>query len=379
MKDDPWLVPGPAVSLERRFRNCWERMVKSPGIHYSELLIPQGATIREALLLIDRYDVDHVFVVDGGGKLLGGISEEEIRRALLNGVSLSAPTTPLLAKPAATAAPTDDRAAVLDLMHALKLREVPVLNQEGRILGIHVRNDFLGAAGLENWAVIMAGGLGTRLGPLTKNVPKPMLPVAGRPILERLVLHLVGSGIGKIFLSVNYLADIIEKHFGDGSQFGCTIEYLREEVSRPLGTGGALRLLPDLGYQPDRPILVMNGDLITSFSVTDLLASHSARDRVATIAVSEYRHQVPFGVLESMDGDLARIVEKPTSSWQVNAGVYVLDPRLLPRIPADENFPITRLFDDCLQRGERIGLWEMRENWQDIGRPDELAQARGEA
>jgi dTDP-glucose pyrophosphorylase len=354
-------------------------MVKNRNVQYSELVISQDSTVREALSRIDRHGIGDVFVVDDAGRLLGVIGEDEIRRAILGGASLSAPVRPLLTKPAATANPTDDRAAVLDLMHALKLREVPVVDQDGRILGIHAKDEVIGAVELENWAVVMAGGLGTRLAPLTKNIPKPMLPVAGRPILERLVLHLVGSGTRKIFLSVNYLADIVEKHFGDGSQFGCTIEYLREATSRPLGTGGALRLLSDLGYQPDRPILVMNGDLITSFSVSDLLASHLTQERVATIAVSEYRHQVPFGVLESVGGDLVRIVEKPTSAWAVNAGIYVLDPRLLPRIPANENFPITRLFDDCLTRGERVGLWSMKENWQDIGRPDELAQARGEA
>ncbi len=274
--------------------------------------------------------------------------------------------------------PEDGRAEVLDLMQALKVREVPVVDETGRLSSIHVENQIVGMRKLPNWAVIMAGGRGTRLGRLTKDVPKPMLPVAGRPILERLVLHLVGAGVSTIFLSVNYLADIIEKHFGDGAKFGCTIEYLREDLEHPLGTGGSLRLLGDLGYQPSAPILAMNGDLITNFQVDDLLKAHARELAAATIAVSEYRHEVPFGVLESTDGSLDRIVEKPTISWWVNAGIYVLEPTLLARIPRSDLFPITSLFADCLSRQERVNLWALGDDWQDIGRPAELAQARGQ-
>jgi dTDP-glucose pyrophosphorylase len=351
--------------------------VKNTNAHLSELLINRNESIRAALSIIHKHRVSNVFVTDSDGILIGAVADEQIRRALLDGTGLEDPVCPLISKPLATATPTHGRAEVLDLMRALRIREVPIVDVAGHVSGIHVEDEIIGIPKLENWAVIMAGGRGTRLAPLTNDIPKPMLPVAGRPILERLVLHLVGSGIKTIFLSVNYLADIIEKHFSDGSQFGCAIEYLREDTDQPLGTGGALRLLDDLGYDPEAPVLVMNGDLITSFSVSHLLAAHTRRKAVATMAVSEYHHQVPFGVLESAENQLVRIVEKPTTSWSVNAGIYVLEPRLLPRIPDGELFPITKLFEDCLVRRERIGLWSMNDTWQDIGRPNELAQARG--
>ncbi|UIJ60412.1 nucleotidyltransferase family protein [Amycolatopsis acidiphila] len=340
-------------------------------------LLTRKNPIRTALSIIDERRTGSVLVIDEDGRLEGCVTEQEIRRSLLAGATLDIPVEQLMTKPMATVAPSVGRPEVLDLMQALHLREVPIVDSSGRVCGIHFEDEIIGTPQLESWAVIMAGGRGTRLAPLTDNIPKPMLPIAGRPILERLVLHLVGSGVRKIFLSVNYLAEVIEKHFGDGSKFGCDIEYLREEIDRPLGTGGPLRLLEDLGYEATAPLIVLNGDLVTAFSVQDLLDAHRARGAVATISVSEYQHHVPFGVLEPRDGYLQRIVEKPTHSWFVNGGIYVVEPQLIERVPPGRMFPITALFDDCLKRGELVGLWDIRDDWQDIGRPAELARAQG--
>ncbi len=348
------------------------------GMRLDDLIAGDGASIRDCLTIIDTHDVGTVFVVDGAGRLSGVVGEREIRRALIGGAQPADPVAGLVGSPSATARPEEGRAEVLDVMRALGVGEVPIVDGDGRVVGVHVDTDVVGAEPLPNWAVVMAGGRGTRLAPLTDAVPKPMLPVAGRPILERIVLHLVGSGIRRIFLSVNYLGDIVEQYFGDGTAYGCTIDYLREEPDRPLGTGGALGLLDAVGERPGSPVLLMNGDLVTGFSVADLLAAHERLGGVATIAATEYEHQIPFGVLESDTGRLRRIVEKPRHSWAVNAGIYVLSPPLLARVPQGELFPITRLFDDCLARGERIGLWTLRDSWQDIGRPDELAHARGQ-
>ncbi|WP_203416355.1 nucleotidyltransferase family protein [Jiangella ureilytica] len=343
------------------------------------MLAEHGASIRECLTIIDTHDVGTVFVVDDTGRLSGAVREREIRRALVTGAQPDDPVANLVGSPSATARPGEGRAEVLDVMRALGVGEVPIVDGDGRVVGVHVETDVVGAEPLTNWAVVMAGGRGTRLAPLTDSVPKPMLPVAGRPILERIVLHLVGAGIRRVFLSVNYLGDIVEEYFGDGSAYGCTIDYLRERADRPLGTGGALGLLDEIGERPAAPVLLMNGDLVTGFSVADLLAAHEAHGGVATLAATEYEHQVPFGVLESDDGRLRRIVEKPRHSWSVNAGIYVLSPALLARVPRDEPYPVTRLFEDCLARGEGVGVWPLRDSWQDIGRPAELAQARGQA
>lgn len=343
----------------------------------ADVLCKPTSSIRECLAVLDEHELENVFVVDSSARLVGVVNEREIRKALVRGTDLDAPVQDLTGAPAAMVKPTDGRAEVLDVMRALGVVELPIVDHAGRVVGIHIEHRIVGGASRENWAVIMAGGRGTRLGALTENIPKPMLLVAGRPILERLVLHLAGAGIARIFLSVNYLGHMIEDHFGDGSKFGCSIEYVWEEQDRPLGTGGPLGLLQSRGVQPSAPLLVMNGDLVTGFSVASLLDAHAAQDVVATIAVSEYQHQVPFGVLETDEQRLVRIVEKPMPSWPVNSGIYVIEPELLPRIPQGELFPITDLFEDCLKRGDPVGLWPMDDPWQDIGRPSELARARG--
>ncbi len=342
------------------------------------MLIGTGSSIREALTVIDKYRVGAALVVNDDQRLVGMVGEDDIRRALLAGKGLAESIAPVTTWGPVTAKTSDRRADVLDIMRARSLGEVPVVDDGGHVVGLHARREFVARAARENWAVVMAGGRGTRLGPLTDNVPKPMLPVAGRPILERIIHHLVGSGIRRIYISVNYLGHVIEDYFGDGSSYGCDIEYLREQSDVPLGTGGALRFLADFEEPPDRPVIVMNGDLITAFPVGELLACHATAKVAATMAVTDYVHQVPFGVVESAGDELLRIVEKPVSSWLVNAGIYVIEPDLAKRIPTGVNFPITALFADCLRHGERIGLWEMRDSWQDIGQPVELAHARGQ-
>ena len=351
--------------------------MRGPRMRLDDMLATLQSSIRECLTIIDKHGVETIFVVDGAGRLVGVVGDRELRKALVEGAEADDPIGGLVDRPTTLAAPGDGRAEVLDVMRALGVGEVPIVDGDGRVVGVHVDREIVGSIPLDNWAVVMAGGRGTRLAPLTNDVPKPMLPIAGRPILERIVLHLVGSGIRRIFLSVNYLGDLIEQYFGDGSAFGCAIEYLREAPDEPLGAGGALALLSDLGDVPDAPVLVMNGDLVSGFSVGELLTAHESSGAVATIATSEYEHQVPLGVLESRGDRLVRMVEKPTRSWPVNAGIYVMSPSLLTRVPHGELHPITRLFDDCLSRGESVGLWPIDDRWQGIGRPHELAQARG--
>jgi len=240
----------------------------------------------------------------------------------------------------------------------------------------------LGADAKDNWAVVLAGGRGARLGEFTADTPKPMLPVAGRPILERLILHLVGSGVERIFLSVNHLAEQIEGHFKDGADFGCSIEYLREDPAKPLGTGGPLRLLRDQIGLPPSPVIVANGDLVVSFSLSSLLEAHDEAEAAMTVALKEYDHEVPYGVANLRPDDsrfIKDLVEKPRWWGLVNAGIYVVDPELLDMVPPDCSYPLTDLASNCLIEGKRVAGWQLAEEWHDIGRPDELKKARGES
>jgi len=348
-------------------------------IHRQDPPIAQAdASVRQVMTMIGRHRAGCVVVVDGRGCPTGTIDDRCVLEGLLRGHGLDAPAAPLQRPLRATVGAAARRADVLDVMEARDLAVVPIVDGDGRLAGVHLRDDILGTPKLDNWAVIMAGGRGTRLAPLTDDVPKPMLTVAGRPILERLVLHLVGAGIRTVFLAVNYRREQIEQHFGDGAALGCSIKYLHEDPRQPLGSGGALGLLNARRWFPTRPLLVLNGDLVVDFSVPDLLAAHAAGDVAATMAVHPFHYQVPYGVVRTDGNHLAHLVEKPVSRWLVNTGIYVLEPGLIGRIPVGRPYPITDLFEECLAHGDSVGVWEI-DDWQDVGRPAELARARGRA
>jgi dTDP-glucose pyrophosphorylase len=346
-----------------------------------QYVVPSGRSIREVMRTIDQGEAAIALVVGDDGRLQGTVSDGDVRRALLAGADLDDPVDPYIARDPVTVPEATDRAAVLDLMRARRLSQIPVIDMAGRLVRLHVMQEVLGAEERGNWAVVLAGGRGTRLGKLTASTPKPMLPVAGRPILEHIVLHLVGSGVRTVFLAVNYLAEQIRNHFLDGSNLGCRIHYLEEDPARPLGTGGPLRLLLDFEQQTQEPILVMNGDLITSFSVRSILEHHTRTCAKMTVALSEYAHDVPYGVVELNEREpalVADLLEKPRWNGLVNAGIYVVEPDLIRDIPEGANYPITDLAAACLHRGARVAGWRLTGDWHDVGHPRAFARARGE-
>lgn len=332
-----------------------------------------GATLFETMEAIDKGACEIALIVGEEGRLLGTVTDGDVRRALLAGRSLADPVAPVMNRRFTAVGRSAARAEVLDLMRARTLGQVPIVDDAGKLVGLHLLREVLGAAPRPNWAVVMAGGRGQRLRPLTDTVPKPMVHVAGRPILERIVLHLVGFGIRRVFLAVNYLADVIEQHFGSGTAFGCEIEYLRE--GSPLGTAGALALLPK---DPEHPLLVLNGDLLTQFDVGALLEWHESQAARATLAVREYRQSVPFGVVDLDGNRVVGLVEKPTNVFRVNAGVYVISPELLPRVPSGLDYSMPTLIEDCLARGETVSAYGLEDEWIDVGDRDALRRARGE-
>ena len=256
------------------------------------MLLRPDDTLLDGLRAINESRCGIAFVRDAAGRVVGTVADGDIRRALLAGKTLDSHClNSTMRQDFVAVDQSASRAEVLDLMRAREIAQVPVLDAAGHLIGLHVMRELLGNGERANWAVILAGGKGTRLQPLTATTPKPMVTVAGRPILERLVLHLVGWGVRRIFLSVNHLAEVIQHHFEDGARFGCQIEYLREDV--PLGTGGPLSLLPDV---PTEPLLVMNGDLVTQVNVGRLLDFHACGGYRATVGVRPYAIEIPFGV-----------------------------------------------------------------------------------
>lgn len=339
----------------------------------ARLRLDPDATLLEAMRAIDAGACGIAIVCDGSGRALGTLTDGDIRRAVLGGTTLDHRSVrDAMQRDFMWVTPDTGRAEVIDMMRARAISQVPVLDDERRLIGLHLLQELIGATDRENWAVILAGGRGTRLRPLTDTVPKPMLNVAGRPILERIVLHLVGSGFHRIFLSVNHLAHVIEEHFQDGAKFGCRIEYLREQ--KPLGTGGPLSLLPE---RPEHALVLMNGDLVTQADIGKLLDFHGNGEYAVSFGVRPYSVQVPYGVVDT-DGDrLIRIREKPTERLLINAGIYAIGPEVLPMVPSDREFPITELVDRCIEDGLPVGVHAIEDEWTDVGLPTELNKARG--
>lgn len=339
------------------------------------LIVPQGATIRDAMTAIDRGMHEIALLADSARRLIAVVTDGDIRRALLAGQELDDPVLPHATTDPFTVGPEASRAGVLDVMRARGVSEVPVLDSEGRIAGLHRLRELVGAVERDNWAVVMAGGRGRRLGRITDDLPKPMVPVAGRPILERIVLHLVGYGIKNIAISVNYMAEVIEEYFGNGQDFGCYIEFLRER--EPLGTAGSLRLFSEAHPELDEPILVMNGDVVTEFSVAELLEHHQQSGADATIAAFEHFYRVPFGVLEvTSNSRVEALIEKPTATWMINSGIYVLEPKVLGRIPAGR-VDMPEVLADVVRSDGSLHAWPMDGDWIDVGLPADLHRALG--
>lgn len=336
------------------------------------------ASIRDAMLAIQLGSANVAIAVDDAGKLVGVVTDGDIRRALLQGNDLSDPVAPFIMTQPIVASEADSRAAVLDLMQARGILQVPVLNSQGRVVAVHLIRELLGRIDRPNIAVVMAGGRGARLQPMTDSIPKPMLTVAGRPILERILNHLVGFGITDIVLSVGYLASVIEAHFADGKDFGCNITYVREDPTLPLGTGGSLAYVHKIFPDVRDPVLVLNGDLITQFDVSALLDHHIRTLSSVTIGSLTYSHKVPFGVLELSDsGQVQLVVEKPTRIETVSGGIYVFSPEILATVPEGVFMPITQILVECVSRGDIVTTWSLDEDWLDVGRPQDLARARG--
>lgn len=340
----------------------------------NQLCVSPAASLREVLRVIEEGGEAIAFVCDASGRVIGTLTDGDVRRALLAGSSLDDHSVPSAMRRDFLSVPPDaGRAEVLDIMRARDIRQLPVLDSDKRLCGLHTLRALLSIRERANVAVILAGGLGTRLHPITQTMPKPMVKVAGRPILERLILHIMSAGIRHFYLAINYLADVIEEHFGTGERFGCRIDYLREQT--PLGTGGPLSLLPSV---PDLPVLVLNGDLVTQCNVGAMLDFHEANNFIATFGIKPYSLQVPFGVALVDDHRLVGLREKPNERMLINAGIYVLSPDALRLIPRNTPYPITDLFQRCLEDGLPVGAHMVEDEWIDVGRLDELRRARGD-
>jgi dTDP-glucose pyrophosphorylase/CBS domain-containing protein len=343
-----------------------------------DFLLDESGTLRDVMTVLDRHGHKAVVLVSGSRRLSGLMTDGDVRRALLAGASLDEPALPYASAEPTVVSEGTHRGHVLDLMRGLHIEQIPVVDGSGCVVGLQTLQDVVGAPVLPNAAVIMAGGRGSRLGTLTQKTPKPLMRVAGRPILEWIVLNLVSSGIRDIYVSVNYLADQIEQQLGDGSRLGCRVHYLREQLDSPLGTAGSLSLLRE-EYLPQDAVVVMNGDLMVQFDVGDLVRAHAERSSAVTVVTRQYRHEVPFGVVERKpDQSVGALTEKPVIDLEVNAGIYVVSPEALDLVPAATPSTMPELVEQCIDKGWRVSAWTLSSDWIDVGTPRDLAKAQGE-
>ncbi len=341
------------------------------------------ATILETLKIIDSSGTGMALITDNNRKLLGVLSDGDIRRALINGATIHDCVEKFMVKDCLTVANNASRAEILDIMQARKFTQVPVVDSEKRLVGLHLLHSLISKSTLDNKAVIMVGGRGTRLGKLTNNTPKPMLKVAGRPILERIILHFISHGIVNIYLAVNHLGSVIEDYFGNGDKFGCRIKYLYED--KPLGSGGALSLLNLAENNKNEHIFVMNGDLIIEADLRSMLQYHIKNDFYATMGVSLYLHEVPFGCIATENDPqfdsnrhvISKLEEKPHLTKKINSGVYILSKNAIENIPKNEFFPITELFHHALENNLSCGSYLLEGDWHDIGQVEQFNKANG--
>ncbi len=340
---------------------------------HKNLLLKQTSTIEEALKVIEIGAMKIALVLDSDEVLIGTLTDGDIRRGLLSGLTLSDNIDSIIFKDPTVCYIEDTKEKILELAVEKKLYQVPVVDRDGRLIGIEEVDELLKPKKKTNRVVLMVGGLGTRLRPLTENTPKPMLKVGNRPILETIIMNFKKYGFINIILSVSYKSEVIEAYFGDGSSFGVNIEYIHED--KRMGTAGALSLIRD---KLDEDFFVMNGDILTNINFAHLLDFHLFKNSKATMCVREYDFQVPYGVVKVDNEKITSIVEKPIHNFFVNAGIYILSESILNNIPDNSFYDMPTLFDELISQEQTVLSFPIHEYWLDIGRPSDFEQAQSE-
>ena len=340
---------------------------------WQKAIVSPDSSIRDAIGIITKGGEQICLVVDGSNRLIGVVTDGDVRRGIIANLSLDSPVTKIMNARPRTLAPNWSAEVALGEMRRNDIHHLPVVDDAGTLVGL-VTLDSLIAAPLpsKNWVVLMAGGTGSRLKPLTNETPKPMLKIAGRPLLQIIIEGFIRQEFRKFYIAVNYRAEQIESYFGDGSRWQADIRYIHED--RPLGTAGALTLIPE---RIAEPFLVMNGDILTNVDYDSLIEFHREHRAACTMAVRNYDVEIPFGVIQHDNGNVNEIVEKPVQKFTVNAGIYVVDPLCLG-LMSDAKFDMPDLIRKVIAHGHGVAAFPIHEYWLDIGRRDDLMRAEQE-
>ena len=346
-------------------------MSKSEAQLWRNTLLPLGSTIQQAIYSLETSSMQIVLAVSKGNRLAGTLTDGDIRRGFLKGLKLENLVDDVINTNPLAVPPEISRDLVLQLMQINKVHQLPILDKEGAVVGLHLWDTIIAPKAIENIMLIMAGGKGTRLRPYTENCPKPMLEVGGKPMLQHIIEKATADGLQNFVISLHYLGHMVEEHFGDGSKYGVHINYLKEEA--PLGTAGCLSLLSKI---PELPFIVTNGDVLTDIHYNEFLDFHNRHEASATMAVRQYEIQNQFGVVRTKGVEIESFEEKPVYRSHVNAGIYVLQPCALKHLEYQQYCDMPSLFERIKQNSGRTIAYPMHEPWLDVGRPEDLASAQ---
>lgn len=334
-------------------------------------VLPPSSLLKDVIRNLNESALQVALIASQDGVLVGTLTDGDIRRGLLRGLSLDSSIDELINHYPLVAPPQLGLDAVLNLMHANRIHQLPIVDENRHIIGLHLMDELISPSQRPNIMVIMAGGQGTRLRPHTEACPKPLLKVGGKPMLEHIIENASAEGFGEFIFSIQYLGHMIKEYFGDGSQLGVRIEYIEE--SNPLGTAGALSMLKE---KLTIPFIVSNGDVLTDIRYAELLNFHERHQAKATMAVRVHEWQNPYGIVQTKGVDIVGFEEKPINRSHINAGVYALDPQALDCLDRDERCDMPTLFERLRERDLRTIVYPMHEPWLDVGRDEDLKLAR---
>lgn len=344
-------------------------------VKWKNILITKDTSILQTIKVIDKEGLRAALVIDEGERLLGMVTDGDIRRSILNNINLNEPIEKIMNRKPTVASAKDTREQILTMLQKLSIYHMPIVDDNYRIIGLETLDKLLSVAFKNNLVVVMAGGLGKRLYPLTEDCPKPMLKIGNKPVLQVLLENFIKSGFRKFCIAVNYKADMIKDYFADGSHFGVHIDYLQE--SKRLGTAGALGLLHE---KPDEALFVTNADVITNIDFQCLLDFHQESKVAATLCIREHEQVIPYGVVhrDERTHHLIDIIEKPVRQFFVNAGIYLLEPFVLDMLKPNTYYDMPDFLRDCVKKQYKVAAFPLREYWLDVGRHEDLQKAHND-
>jgi dTDP-glucose pyrophosphorylase len=337
-----------------------------------KIKISAKSTIKEALRAINSGAVKIALIVNDDNQLLGTLSDGDIRRVLLRSKTLDDTIEGIYSRNPIIAYERHSGEELLRLCSMNRVSHVPIVGDDKQIIDLFFLDEEL-LKEYENTVVLMVGGLGKRLRPLTDNTPKPMLKVGGKPILQTIIEGFSKHGFTNITMCLGYKSSVIQDFFQDGSRFGVNIDYIVED--QRMGTAGALTLLKK---KPNKPFFVMNGDLLTNVNFEQMLDFHGLNNSQATMCVREYEIEVPYGVVSIKGDNICSIKEKPIHSFFVNAGIYLLEPECIDLIPESEFYDMTSLFEQLIVENNKTVSFPLQEYWLDIGNHSDFSKAQND-